>query len=67
MAQDFVKLAEITKLNYPEASKVLPKPLYEKISKSRQMLLQSKVKPTREPQPVTLYNKNVQVGPLGAV
>lgn len=41
--------AELTKLNCQEAAKMLPKHLYEKFSKSHQVLAPSKVKPSLNP------------------
>lgn len=58
---------EIAKFNCPGAAKVLLKPVHEKISKSRQSFVQSKVRSTLEPQLVAIYFKNVGRSRLGAV
>lgn len=55
---------QITMMNRPDMTKTVPKQLIEKITKSRQLLMEGKIKPVYEPKPVALYFKNVRRGLL---
>lgn len=59
--------AQITKMNRPNLTKIVPQQLQEKIIKSRELLVQGNFKQIYEPNPTALYFKNVRRGPLGLV